>query len=90
MLNNFLLFSVHILFASPEVASNAIKQFTGKTFNDKPMFVCYSQSTFLLFVGNLPYDYTHAKFRTMMEPFGQIERIFIGEYLFVEAGDFSA
>ena len=60
------------------MADAAIKQFTGKTFNDKPMFVCHSQSTFLLFVGNIPYDYTVEQFRYLMAPYGQIERIFIG------------
>ena len=69
---------MHILFVSPEVANAAIKQFTGKTFNDKPMFVCHSQSTFQLFIGNIPYDYTLGQFRAMMESFGQIERILIG------------
>ncbi len=37
----------------------------------------YSQTEFIIFVGNLPYSCTIQQFKDITKPYGQIERIFI-------------
>ncbi|XP_065674479.1 homeobox protein 5 isoform X3 [Hydra vulgaris] len=69
--------TVHILFSVPEQAQKAISQFNGKLFNNQAMAASYSQSTFMLYVGNLAYDCSLEKFRELASQCGAIERIFL-------------
>ena len=74
---SFSFVSAHILFRSTDVAKRALTSLKGKIFRGRPVSPTFSQSDFLLFVGNVPYNYTVDQFREMMSPFGDIERIFI-------------
>lgn len=66
---------VYILLATPDQALNAVNTLNGETFRGYVVGVCLAPPDSLVFVGNLPFEFTEEQFRNLMSPFGPIERL---------------
>ena len=67
-------FAAHILLANKEEAARALQALKGKFFKGCPLMASYSQSDFILFIGNIPFTYNTVQMKNMLKPFGELER----------------
>lgn len=66
-----------MLLASPEQAKKALVSLNEHQFHGHVVGVTIPPPDSLLFVGNLPIDYSEEQFRKLMSPFGALERLFL-------------
>lgn len=66
-----------ILLGAPAQAISAISSLNGQSFHGYVVGVSLAPPDSLLFVGNLPFDFTEEQFRNLMSPFGPIERLLL-------------
>lgn len=74
--------SAHVLLGAPEQAVNAINSLNRQSFHGCVLGVSLAPPDSLLFVGNLPFEFKEEQFRSLMSPFGPIERIFLVRSMF--------
>ena len=58
-------------------AKKAINSLNNQSFHNCVVGVSFAPPDALLFVGNLPFEFTKEEFRELMSPFGPIERLFL-------------
>ena len=66
-----------VLLRTPEQAITAIKSLNGQSYHGFVLGLSLAPPDSLLFVGNMPFDFTEEQFRDLMSPFGPIERLFL-------------
>lgn len=74
--------SAHVLLGAPEQAVTAINSLNRQSFHGCVLGVSLAPPDSLLFVGNLPFEFKEEQFRSLMSPFGPIERIFLVRSMF--------
>ena len=66
-----------VLLANAEQAKKAVLALNEQQFHGHVVGLTTAPPDSLLFVGNLPTDYSEEQFRDLMSPFGAIERLFL-------------
>ncbi|RMX40076.1 hypothetical protein pdam_00002277 [Pocillopora damicornis] len=72
----------HVLLGAPEQAVTVINSLNRQSFHGCVLGVSLAPPDSLLFVGNLPFEFKEEQFRSLMSPFGPIERIFLVRSMF--------
>lgn len=71
-----------VLLETSDQALNAINILNGQSYHGFVVGVCLAPPNSLLFVGNLPFEFTEEQFRNLMSPFGPIERLLLVRSMF--------
>ena len=66
-----------MLLPDADAAREAVSVLNKQSFHESEVGLSFAPPDALLFVGNLPFEFTEEEFRELMSPFGPIERLFL-------------